>query len=600
MSASQEKYSDDLKPHDQLDWDTLRQQSVAPGGFGSSRAYIWPRLLHTGVDSIQSKESPGSLDDSDPHPDERQIRLDTDRSFVLYPVDDGPEHVRIARQTKLNKLIVQVFRRHPGLNYFQGFHDIATVFLLTLPPEVTLPALEKLSLHRLRDSMGHTLEPLNGLMVLLQRLLRLADPPYAALLEEHAPLPYAALPHLLTLFAHAAPTLPLIQHIFDYLLARPPLSIVYLVAAVTLNRKDEVLKLGESGEDGMIHSVLTGLPELIDQGHTETEDDSQGDEAQAQPEPAVQAAERSNHTPAPDDSPPAYSDSERGRNSSEAQQGQQQQPAGAPQPQLGAPAPSPESPAAPAAPTHTDTKTGALSRPPPPPPRDERTDAADDDIPPSPQPAESPVPPSHPPPTSPSDPVASNSPDRDPAEIPLPPSTSSTRPASPAPSRAPRARKVPLAVILALADQLFARFPPTEPELHLADTLGPGSAMRTWSQDPALLLSDDTAEALVVEDVDIVVRPPPEPEPEVDKPRPRRGRAGRRRRGRTERRAMLVGAVLVLGIAVAYGVHARRGGGFSMSSVARAGKTVLGMVGVLGERVFGALGGEGGVQGLWL
>lgn len=48
-----------------------------------------------------------------------------------------------------------------------------------------------------------------------------------------SPLPYAALPHLLTLFAHATPTLPLIQHIFDYIFTRPPLIIVYLVAAVS-------------------------------------------------------------------------------------------------------------------------------------------------------------------------------------------------------------------------------------------------------------------------------------------------------------------------------------------------------------------------------
>ena len=47
----------------------------------------------------------------------------------------------------------------------QGFHDIATVLQLTLPPKVALPALEKLSLHYLRDSMGHTLEPLTGLML---------------------------------------------------------------------------------------------------------------------------------------------------------------------------------------------------------------------------------------------------------------------------------------------------------------------------------------------------------------------------------------------------------------------------------------------------
>jgi hypothetical protein len=51
----------------------------------------------------------------------------------------------------------------------QGFHDIATVLQLTLPPEVAFHTLEKLSLHRLRDSMGHTLEPLTGLMTCASR-----------------------------------------------------------------------------------------------------------------------------------------------------------------------------------------------------------------------------------------------------------------------------------------------------------------------------------------------------------------------------------------------------------------------------------------------
>ncbi|KAH9057202.1 hypothetical protein EDB87DRAFT_1686619 [Lactarius vividus] len=133
------------------------------------------------------------------------IEIDTDRSFMLYPVDDGPDdgrvaHVRQSSTTLSSNLSGDI----------PGFHDIATVLQLTLPPELALPSLEKLSLHRLRDSMGHTLE-------------------YST---AHAPLPYAALPHLLTLLAHATPTLPLIQHIFDYLLVRPLLGIVYLVAAV--------------------------------------------------------------------------------------------------------------------------------------------------------------------------------------------------------------------------------------------------------------------------------------------------------------------------------------------------------------------------------
>ena len=47
---------------------------------------------------------------------------------------------------------------------FQGYHDIITVLFLTLPPALHLPCTEKLSLHRLRDSMGVGLEPVLGLV----------------------------------------------------------------------------------------------------------------------------------------------------------------------------------------------------------------------------------------------------------------------------------------------------------------------------------------------------------------------------------------------------------------------------------------------------
>jgi hypothetical protein len=47
-------------------------------------------------------------------------------------------------------------------------------------------------------------------------------------------LPYYALSNLLTLFAHDMPSLALIQHVFDWLLCRPPVSVVYLACAVGL------------------------------------------------------------------------------------------------------------------------------------------------------------------------------------------------------------------------------------------------------------------------------------------------------------------------------------------------------------------------------
>jgi hypothetical protein len=69
--------------------------------------------------------------------------------------------------------------------------------------------------------------------------------------QESGALPYYALSRLLTAFSHDVPTLPLIQHIFDYVLARPPIVLIYLTAAVRplcgthlvyLCRKDEVSK----------------------------------------------------------------------------------------------------------------------------------------------------------------------------------------------------------------------------------------------------------------------------------------------------------------------------------------------------------------------
>jgi hypothetical protein len=46
----------------------------------------------------------------------------------------------------------------------QGFHDIITVLFLTLPENRQLACAEAISLQRLRDAMGKTLEPVVGLL----------------------------------------------------------------------------------------------------------------------------------------------------------------------------------------------------------------------------------------------------------------------------------------------------------------------------------------------------------------------------------------------------------------------------------------------------
>ncbi|THV05368.1 hypothetical protein K435DRAFT_961136 [Dendrothele bispora CBS 962.96] len=246
----------------QDEWKRLREKSLQVGGFGEERAELWPKLLNAHYKSQSTPETDLNLTERSNHKDERQIRLDTDRSFVLYPV--GVTKDKETLQEELYQLLVEIFRRRPKLSYFQGYHDIITVIFLTLPSERQLACAEKISLHRVRDSMGSSLEPVLGLLRFMKNLIRLADPEYAEILEESVPLPYFALSNLLTLFSHDMPTLPLIQHVFDYLLSRPPIMVVYLATAITLSRKAEVQLLQDEGEVGMLHSLLTGLPNLTD------------------------------------------------------------------------------------------------------------------------------------------------------------------------------------------------------------------------------------------------------------------------------------------------------------------------------------------------
>ncbi|KZO94132.1 hypothetical protein CALVIDRAFT_528916 [Calocera viscosa TUFC12733] len=259
----------------------LRELSLRPGGFGDARRVAWPYLLQVDpsepIASSSSSSSSSSLITpppplDDPHKDECQIKLDTDRSFVLYPTLHDTPKDRL--KTRLNALITRVLRRRRALSYVQGYHDVLSVLQLTLCPgeEPTEEAqwvlqrcAERISLFRFRDAMGPGLEPLLGLLRILRRLLRLADPPYARLIEKTTPLPYYALSNLLTLFAHDVPTLPLIQHIWDFLLAWEPVMTVYLAAALILERKEEVLRrVEEEGDEGAMYVLLSGLPPLID------------------------------------------------------------------------------------------------------------------------------------------------------------------------------------------------------------------------------------------------------------------------------------------------------------------------------------------------
>lgn len=115
------------------------------------------------------------------------------------------------------------------------------------------------------------------------------------------------------------------------------------------------------------------------------------------------------------------------------------------------------------------------------------------------------------------------------------------------------------------ADDLYMNFPPTDPSLGLATIMGPNSVIFTWSEDPCKLPLDDDAEGMPAH-TELVVHPhvdlPSDEEEAVNDEKTRRRRrkgpsGGKKRSPRMERRAMIAGAVLVLGVSImVYGIRA--------------------------------------------
>ncbi|RDX51704.1 hypothetical protein OH76DRAFT_1435124 [Lentinus brumalis] len=545
-----------------LDWQALRTLSLQPYGFGEERVRIWPQLVHVDPQQVQDRHEASddsiwsdttleqalheSVPEEKPHADERQIGMDTDRSFVLYPVEGVSSREKL--QTALNRLIVSVFRRRPRLHYFQGYHDIVSVIFLTLPKELHLPVTEKLSLHRVRDSMGANLDPVVGLLRVLKKLLHLADENFAATIDSTAPLPYFALSNLLTLFSHDVPTLPLIQHIFDYLLTRPPIAVVYLAAALTLARREEVRVLEEEGEEGMMHSLLTALPTLYEEGDepavtpkTEESDDpacpvKTEDPASTIPEGGSPATAATADLPLDPEAADAQGIAE------DPEEGSQPEDASA----VGAAEPIIDAPASDDGPLPGEAEA-----------EDFDARSVDSTSPPD-TTVEVKVEPSQP-----------SLPEAETEDEKRAPRTASPEPLEHEPR--PQRARLSVTALLRHADELFTLYPPSHPGIALTSIMGPQSAMLTWSERASELPNDDEAEFMVTRP-ELIVLPYVEREEadvgEGEKERRHREREKEERRRRklrkprrltdivVQRKTMVAGAVLVLGVAMAvYGLN---------------------------------------------
>lgn len=171
----------------------------------------------------------------------------------------------------------------------------------------------------------------------------------------------------------------------------------------------------------------------------------------------------------------------------------------------------------------------------------------------------------------------------------------------------PHRPRISISSLLQRADDLFALHPPTHPQIALASVMGPQSVVLTWSERAADLPEDDEAELMITRP-ELIVLPHDSDEEfeggekgkgrrrrEREKEREKRRRRLRKPRRLTDivvqRKTLVAGAVIVLGVAVAaYGLNGGlpgMGNGYHRGGIGKewkkVGKVLGGITGVGGK-----------------
>ncbi|KAK2076179.1 hypothetical protein QBZ16_001111 [Prototheca wickerhamii] len=182
--------------------------------------------------------------------DRHVIGCDIDRSLWAF-TQGWTEAARQEKREELRALILAVLRRNPGTWYYQGLHDVASVFLFTVGPSMAERLLGHLLCCHLRDATRPDLGAITQILCIVYPLLEVCDPElhdFLISLDEPAlETPYFALSWLLTWFAHDVPDLDSIARLFDLFLASHPLMPLYLAAVAIKSNRDCILACGEDG-----------------------------------------------------------------------------------------------------------------------------------------------------------------------------------------------------------------------------------------------------------------------------------------------------------------------------------------------------------------
>ncbi|XP_016949336.1 TBC1 domain family member 20 isoform X2 [Drosophila biarmipes] len=242
-----------------LSLEVLVKLSVTPHGLVDDhlRRILWPQLA--GVD-VNSLEQAPTLDELQSHPEYNQVVLDVNRSLKRFP-PGIPYEQRIALQDQLTVLILRVIHKYPNLRYYQGYHDVAVTFLLVVGEQIAYAIMEHLSQTHFSECMQETMEATQRRLMFIWPVIKFENPELYKFLQRSTVGTLFALPWYLTWFGHSLNSYKAVVRLYDYFLASPIYTPIFVTAAILLYRSDEILK--EDCDMASVHCLLSTLPDHL-------------------------------------------------------------------------------------------------------------------------------------------------------------------------------------------------------------------------------------------------------------------------------------------------------------------------------------------------
>ena len=256
----------------------LREIAFGPGGFQNNelRRQVWPMLM--GLD--RRPQPPTSFRTYIQEISDAEFTNQTDfyKNFEGLPNHDTQmnEIPKDANRTSqinkilLAKIITAILKKNTHLIYYQGYHDIVSVFMyVMLPPpndsendvQLCFEVLEKATLFYLRDFMFRNLDNVQHLSKLLPVLINVLDPQILNKLIDNDlnELQYGGI-HLTNWYSHTDVEKhhnirDVYARRFDaFLSVRSPMFPLYFAAVYLVSKKDEILL---TDNDQLIQLILT-------------------------------------------------------------------------------------------------------------------------------------------------------------------------------------------------------------------------------------------------------------------------------------------------------------------------------------------------------